>query len=410
MKKYTFNLILGILFLLPLSEIKAQKIVKYFIGMRTTHTMTLWDNNVVPIYSFHIGLRADNDIPGPTIYAEEGDSVIILARNISRPHDHTIHLHGLDVDTRNDGDPATSFAIAHGRDCTYSFRATHAGTYIYHCHYMDVSHVQMGMYGSVIIKAAQGKKTAWTNGPAYDKEYSWLCSELDKLWHDSLPKRPDHTITIPLPPYDPKYFLVNGRSQQQLKDTTIEINSEINKTIYLRLANIGYYYNRFVFPKSIQARVIDSDGRPLPKDFITDSLEISPGERYGVLFSSTSEINDSIEVQYINMNNYQIKGIEKVALKITVPNSTENSLASQDNFVVFPNPSNESIQIKLPISNNSKRFKIYHSMGNLIDETELPANTSQFTYYCKNLPEGIYFIELIGNSISEKKKFIKVNE
>jgi len=41
----------------------------------------------------------------------------------------------------------------------------------------------MGMYGAFVVKAKDGANQAWTGGPAYDKEYTFVLNEIDPTWH-----------------------------------------------------------------------------------------------------------------------------------------------------------------------------------------------------------------------------------
>jgi FtsP/CotA-like multicopper oxidase with cupredoxin domain len=69
---------------------------------------------------------------------------------------HTIHWHGFDVPTPlNDGVPEVSVAVPIGKQFTYFYRPHRAGTYMYHCHFEDVEHVQMGMTGIVFVRPTQ---------------------------------------------------------------------------------------------------------------------------------------------------------------------------------------------------------------------------------------------------------------
>lgn len=211
----------------------------YSLYMRTTGIIDLWDGKKTTTYGFASKLAQNPPLPGPLIQANEGDSVIVDVRNLSQGPPHTIHWHGLDVDQDNDGTPATSFEIHHMELGTYRFKATHAGTYIYHCHMGDVVHVQMGMYGSVIIHPADSSKRAWNQGPAYDVDYNWLTSEIDKAWHDTVPNT-DHKAdsnsgheTFAVPIYKPNYFLVNGKSHQQIKADSLHILVLIKTKLYI---------------------------------------------------------------------------------------------------------------------------------------------------------------------------------
>ena len=117
-------------------------------------------------------------------------------------------MHGLDVNQANDGVGSTSFNVPPIMGTgTYKFKATHAGTYIYHCHVETVVHLQLGMFGAFVVKAAGGANNAWTGGPAFDKDYTWVLSDVDKSWHDNIPSGGA------IPTFEPDYFLVNGKAK-----------------------------------------------------------------------------------------------------------------------------------------------------------------------------------------------------
>jgi hypothetical protein len=84
---------------------------------------TMCDGRVLPIFGITSKLSEQAKIPAKILYCNEGDSVVLNTKSISQGEHHTIHLHGLDVDTRNDGDPSTSFWLTHMQDTTYSFKA-----------------------------------------------------------------------------------------------------------------------------------------------------------------------------------------------------------------------------------------------------------------------------------------------
>ena len=68
---------------------------------------------------------------------------------------HTIHWHGfVNAIPLFDGVPELSISVPIGRSFTYYYRPQDAGTYMYHCHFEDVEHVQMGMTGVRVRPAA----------------------------------------------------------------------------------------------------------------------------------------------------------------------------------------------------------------------------------------------------------------
>jgi len=383
----------------------AQTIVNYNRFARSNFgSQTMWDGVTLDIYGITGMLSASPVIPAPTIYCNEGDSVVINVLSISQFHHHTIHLHGLDVNTRNDGDPATSFELQHMQDTTYSFKANNAGTYIYHCHVGDVVHVQMGMYGSVVVRAAGGVNTAWTGGPAFDKEYNFLTSEIDKFWHDSVPEHDTLTDYINLPTYLPDYFLVNGKSEWQLDaDSSLRVEGTQGSFIYLRLTNIGFYDNLYVFPPSLQAQIIDSDGRPLPIGYSSDSLYISPGERYGVMLNPNAQLIDSIALNYINLNTGNSENTQYIDVNIIGYIGLEN--IAENYFKIFPNPANEIINIQL---SNPQLIGSSITITNINGQKVLSQTiTSQNQVMdVSTLAKGVYHVYIEGSNKSIQKLII----
>lgn len=346
-------------------------------------------------------LSAPVVLPSRTIYCNEGDSVVINARSISQGEHHTIHLHGLDVDTRNDGDPSTSFWLEHMQDTTYSFKAKNAGTYIYHCHVGDVVHVQMGMYGLIVVKAAGGANTAWTGGPVYSKDYKWLMSEIDKQWHDSIPVHDDSLDQIMLPPYLPDYFLINGKAQQELNDDSIKITGQVNEPIYVRLANIGFFNNRVIFPASLNAVVIASDGRPLPNSVDTDTIVVMPGERYGVMLTPSVQFTGTVAMEYLNMNTDSIWQTEYPPVVISGFYGVEE-WEDENSVSVFPNPSAGEFTVKA--SEKVSEINVFDINGRKLEnkQTKNGENTLVQCHY----PVGIYIMEIKTDKNTIYKKII----
>jgi len=355
----------------------------------------LWDNTPTMLMGFTSTMSGNIDIPGPTLNYFEGDSVELKLRNMSQGASHTIHLHGLDVNQQNDGVPHLSFEVGHNETNSYFFKAPHPGTYLYHCHVTSALHVQAGMYGLLIVKPNTGINETWDGGFLYDSEYAWMTSELDLEWHeDSIINRPHDTTTVQvhLPDYNPEYFLVNGRSEQELDNENITVNAAVNEVVLLRLANIGYYGNTYHFPMHLNARIISSDGRPLPSIEFSDSLSIMPGERYQVLLQSTNELETVIGVDYINLNTQTVENTQEISVLI----SGYFSVLENRNEVIniYPNPSLG----KLHFSTEINEIELYDLNGRLL-KTKVNSNSIDIT----DLEKGSYLINLDG----QIKKIIK---
>jgi FtsP/CotA-like multicopper oxidase with cupredoxin domain len=378
----------------------AQQLTTTFIfsKMDITPQHTLWDGSNTMLMGYTSLMNAPIDIPGPTLTYTEGDSVELKLRNMSQGASHTIHLHGLDVGQWNDGVPHLSWEVGHNETKSYYFKAPHPGTYLYHCHFTSSLHVQAGMYGLLIVDAQNPSET-WDGGYAFHKEYAWMTSELDTVWHtDSIINAVHDTTTHLrlLPDYNPQYFLVNGRSEHQLLDTNVAaITAKANETILLRLANIGYYGNKFHFPMHLNARIISSDGRPLPSIEISDTLEVLPGERYQVLLQSTIEILDSISVDYFNLNTQDIENTQMVPINISGFISSVEELNGES--YIYPNPTNG----KLNLVNVKGEINIYDSFGKLIFERTL--NTNEENIDVSHLSTGVYFIKTTNKNFKFSK-------
>jgi FtsP/CotA-like multicopper oxidase with cupredoxin domain len=231
---------------------------------------------------------------------------------------HSIHWHGLDVDQANDGVPSTSGYVAHhgggyhgggrmnfgrvsdyvnlGSPFTYTFIAPHAGTYMYHCHVDTVLHVEMGMYGTVIVRPADGSANrAWTGGPTFDKEYIWHLHTFDSSWHRNMVSG-SNTVR-----HRPEYFMINGRDGfDTLSDPTTAIEAGPGEKVLIRCTNVGYQLAQ-VQLGGLLFDVIASDGRPLAETISTTSLTVAPGERYDVLLTMPSSGIRTATVDYLHI-------------------------------------------------------------------------------------------------------------
>ncbi|MBL4653949.1 MAG: multicopper oxidase domain-containing protein [Flavobacteriales bacterium] len=404
-------------FVFCMVNVFAQNDVNVMLIVRNTGIKILDNGDTIRVFGFAENLGSQPDVPGVTIYANEGDSVHIDLFNVSQGAPHTIHLHGLDVNQQNDGVPQLSFEVEHMDHGYYHFKAPHAGTYLYHCHVESPIHVQAGMYGLVIIRPSDGSNTTWNGGPYYHKELSLFMSEIDTVWHsDSVLNHPyDTSLAVtpaPLPIYNPQFFLVNGSSGQQLIDNSVELNTQAASRNYIRLTNIGYYGNRVILPTALNSKIIASDGRSLPQVEYTDTVYVYPGERYGVLAEADIEFVDSIKIEYFDLNTYAVKGVEYISVNVSGFNSVEEAVNSKNNLSVSPNPYAEKAIITVKIVAESLvSIQIIDVKGRLVKDFENAQKAAGiYTYQISNYIEtsGIYFVTLsLDGRVVETQKLIK---
>jgi CopA family copper-resistance protein len=119
----------------------------------------------------------NGQLPAPTLYWREGDTVTLRVTNRLR-HTSSIHWHGILLPYQMDGVPGFGFdGIAPGETFTYRFRVRQSGTYWYHSHSMFQE--QTGLYGPLIVLPKDGERF-----PA-DREHVILFSD----WTDEDPLR-----------------------------------------------------------------------------------------------------------------------------------------------------------------------------------------------------------------------------
>ena len=127
-----------------------------------------------------------------------------------------------------------------GETYVYEFVAEQAGTYLYHCHVDSYRHIDMGMYGALVIDPV-GEKT-------WDREYTLVLDEWDSHVEPLAPR------------YEPgpNHFLINGKAFPELPTLPLKVG----ETTRVRLINIGY--NNFAMHlHGPHFEVVATDGHPL---------------------------------------------------------------------------------------------------------------------------------------------------
>lgn len=111
----------------------------------------------------------NGQVPGPMIEACVGDVLEVRLTNRLR-EPTTLHWHGLRLPAAMDGTDMVQHPIAPGETFTYRFRLLDAGTFWYHSHSNETVQVERGMYGALIVRAA--------DEPAFDRERVFVLSDV----------------------------------------------------------------------------------------------------------------------------------------------------------------------------------------------------------------------------------------
>jgi len=268
--------------------------------------------------------RGHAQISAPMMSFDQEDDITITLTNLGllqRPDlfdGHTLHWHGfVNAIPLFDGVPELSLAVPVGRDLSYFYRPHDAGTYMYHCHFEDVEHVQMGMTGMVFIRPSQnsspvgtdpvGSKYAYNDGDGstrYDREFAFLLTELWSAAH----YRDAHIQVSDWTDYDPSFWLLNGRGypdtiqpggdpvstaagRLQYQPISSLVTCNVGDRVLLRLSNLGYQ-NHAMTVDNIDLQIVAKDasllkGRDGTTNYIsTNTVDVGPGESRDVIFQA----------------------------------------------------------------------------------------------------------------------------
>lgn len=228
--------------------------------------------------------------PSPIIRVRENQIVHTTLTTSKGPH--TIHHHGIEPSTANDGVGHVSFEV--GSSYTYQWQPRHPGTFFYHCHRNTVLHFELGMFGMLIVDPpdqGDGKRRFYENGPTYDVEALWMADDMDPRWHGIS----DHGaglcgVDVGLNRFEPKYFLLSGVfNNRTMYDPRTQIKAKVGQRILIRLLNCSYSVLRVQL--GCDAQWVASDGHAMGREPWCDPvdipartpIELSPAQRYDLL-------------------------------------------------------------------------------------------------------------------------------
>lgn len=225
-------------------------------------------------------------VPGPELRVRQGDLVRITLVN-THDQPHTLHLHGVtSLAQEMDGVPHTSGVVLPGQSFTYEFVATQTGTHAYHCHQQTNVHLDMGMYGALIIEPPAGTPAPWT------AEHTLILDEWDSRQNPA-----DLTHAV-----HPDLFLVNGRTFPLIPDVHVP-DGQVD---LVRVINLGGEAHSLHLHGS-SFLIVAKDGYDLPAPYEADTLPVLPGERYDVLVKGRDGVfpwHDHNTAQNVNRGVY----------------------------------------------------------------------------------------------------------
>lgn len=225
-------------------------------------------------------------VPGPTIIADEGDLVRVTLRNKSL-NNHTIHIHGPTV-IAYDHDGTANVAqvpVKPDQEFTYEFVASPVGTHLYHCHVNANEHMDMGLYGAIIIHKKGDEKV--------DQDLLVMLDEWDSKFSKEEGFKPTtagdkQSADVGNPRNIARYnlFTINGNAWTDEYPNVIL--GQAGQKIRVRFINMGSWPHNMHFHGHTLTQVTQ-DGRSTPGRPQSDSVGILPGERKDYIFTADQE-------------------------------------------------------------------------------------------------------------------------
>ncbi|PLY04917.1 MAG: hypothetical protein C0622_02125 [Desulfuromonas sp.] len=262
----------------------------------------------------HTGNGNRATYPGPTLIVDEGATITINLKNeLTVPVSIIFPGQSGVIASGGSSGLLTREAAPGGTDVvTYTFTATHPGTYLYQSGTSPELQIEMGLSGAIIVRPNLGPGYAYNHSDSsFDHEYLFFLTEMDPNIHALVenygPGSAELLASDYLSDYFPVYWFINGRAAP---DTMMESyvgwlptqpyncmpRMHPGEKLLMRIVGGGRDMHPFHFHGN-HARIIARDGRFLSSSpgagadlsymaFTTTSI---PGATYDQIFEWTGK-------------------------------------------------------------------------------------------------------------------------
>ncbi|MCL7041870.1 hypothetical protein MKW94_021518 [Papaver nudicaule] len=237
--------------------------------------------------------------PGPTIIAQQGDTIIVELKNSLLTENVAIHWHGI----RQIGTPwsdgtegVTQCPILPGDTFFYKFVVDRPGSYLYHAHYGMQR--EAGLYGSIRVAVPDGVVEPFT----YDYDRTII---LNDWYHKSTYEQATGLSSKPFVWVgEPQSLLIHGRGKFNCSSPTIGSSDTCNttnpqcapytltvvpgKTIRIRLSSLTALSALNFEIEGHNLTVVEADGH-FVEPFVVKNINVYSGETYSVLVKADQD-------------------------------------------------------------------------------------------------------------------------
>ncbi len=296
----------------------------------------------IAIWGFEDTLKSkgQNIYPSPIIRVSEGDMVHVKLDQ--KKGTHTIHHHGIEPTTMNDGVGHVSFEVED--TYIYQWQPRHAGTWFYHCHKNTPVHFEYGMFGLLVVDPPKirvngyDRVPAFKGGPIYDVEAFWVADDMDPRWHTLQQEAglcgEDDGLNI----FRPQYFFISGiANTQTMTSTKVAVTSRLGDKILIRLLNASYGVLAVTFEK-LDVEVISVDGhslggpeKPWSRPFTIpkgQTIHLASASRYDLLID-TAQLGATLAANLVDTVRFEFQDwVTRKVHNATSSNAWQRGLAS----------------------------------------------------------------------------------
>jgi hypothetical protein len=184
--------------------------------------------------------------PGPLIECVEGDRIRVYATN-KLPEPTSVHWHGVLLPNGMDGVAGlTQKSIGVGKTFRYEFTMKHAGTFMYHPHFDEMTQIALGMMGMIVVHPRRAEQRRV-------RDYSLMSHE----WMIPIgARRPN-----PLAMNDFNVLTFNSKAFP----ATEPLVAEVGDLVRIRLGNLGPMDHHPIHLHGYKFEVTETDGGQVPR-------------------------------------------------------------------------------------------------------------------------------------------------
>lgn len=272
MESWIRVLILAAIFFFPVLVECRVRHYKFDVVMRNTSRLC----SSKPI------VTVNGRFPGPTLYAREGDTVLVKVVNHVK-YNVSIHWHGIrQLRTGWADGPAyiTQCPIQPGQNYVYNFTITgQRGTLLWHAH---ILWLRATVYGAIVIHPKLGVHYPF---PKPNKEVVVILGE---WWKSDTEAVINQALKSGLAPNVSDAHTINGQPGQVsscLSQGGYQLSVESGKSYMLRIINAALNEELFFKIAGHKLTVVEVDATYV-KPFKTDTIVIAPGQTTNVIVTA----------------------------------------------------------------------------------------------------------------------------